>query len=137
MNQMKTCTRKDPQRAHKMVNLQKVITRHKKPWYIKIVGKDEAEGTHIKTSLRVYDKFDDRFLTCASLRRVSDPTLTLAVSLLTWFTLYLRWFSVLSRLRQFLQFSHYKTVIKQSLSGNGIIKKNNRKSFIFDNWPFL
>ena len=66
-----------------MVNLQKVITRYKKAWYIKIVGKEEAEGTGIRTSLHVYDEFDDRFLTCASLRRVSDPTLTLAVSLLT------------------------------------------------------
>ena len=46
-------------------------------------GKEEAEGTDIKTSLNVYDEFDDRFLTCTSLRRVSDPTLTLAVSLLT------------------------------------------------------
>lgn len=55
-----------------MVNLQKVITsRHKKPWYIKIVGKEKTEGTDIKTSLHVYDDFDDRFLTCASLRRVS------------------------------------------------------------------
>ena len=80
---MKTCTRKDPRRTHKMVNLQKVITRHKKPWYIKIVGKEEAEGTDIKISLHVYNEFDDRFLTCASLRRVSNPTLTLAVSLLT------------------------------------------------------
>ena len=83
MNQMKTCTRKDPRRAHKMVNLQKVITRHKKPWYIKIVGKEEAEGTDINTWSHVYDKFEDRFMTCASLRRVSDPTLTLAVSVLT------------------------------------------------------
>ena len=83
MNQMKTCTRKDPRRAHKMVNLQKVITKHKKPWYIKIVGKKEAEGTDIKTSLHVYDELDDRFLTCASLGRLSDPTLTFAVSLLT------------------------------------------------------
>ena len=66
-----------------MVNFQKVITRHKKAWYIKIVDKEEAEGTDIKTSLHVYDEFDDRFLTCASLRRVSDPTPTLAVSLLT------------------------------------------------------
>ena len=66
-----------------MVNLQKLITRHKKPWYIKIVGKEEAERTDIKTSLHVYDEFDERFLTCASLGRVSDPTLTLAVSLLT------------------------------------------------------
>ena len=66
-----------------MVNLKKVITRHKKPWYIKIVGKEEAEEADIKTLLHVYDKFNDRFLTCASLRRVSDPTLTLAVSLLT------------------------------------------------------
>ena len=60
-----------------------MITRLKKPWYIKIVGKEEPEGTDIKTSLHVYDEFDDRFLTCASLRRVSDPTLTLAVSLLS------------------------------------------------------
>ena len=30
-------------------------------------------GTDIKTSLHVYDKCDDRFLTCASLRRVSSP----------------------------------------------------------------
>ena len=37
----------------------------------------------IKTSLHVYDEFDDCFRTCASLRRVSDPTLTLVVSLLT------------------------------------------------------
>ena len=73
-----------------MVHLQKVITRHKKAWYIKIVGKEEAEGTDIKISLHVYNEFDDRFLTCASLRRVSDPTLTLAVSLLTYFTLHLR-----------------------------------------------
>ena len=80
---MKTYTRKDPRRAHKMVNLQKVITRHKKPWYIKIVGKEEAEGTDIKISLHVYDEFDDRFPTCACLTRMSDPALTLAVSLLT------------------------------------------------------
>ena len=66
-----------------MVNLQKVTTRIKKPWYIKIVDKEEAEGTDIKTSLHGYDEFDDRFLTCASLGRVSDPTLTLAISLLT------------------------------------------------------
>ena len=66
-----------------MVNLQKLITRHKKLWYIKIVGKEEAEGTDIKTSLHIYDEFDDRFLTCASLRTVSDPTLTLVVSCLT------------------------------------------------------
>ena len=79
MNQMKTCTRKDPRRAQKMVNLQKLITRHKKPWYIKIVGKKEAEGTDIKTSLHVYGEFDDRLLTCVSLRSVSGPTLTLAV----------------------------------------------------------
>ena len=39
LNHMKTCTRKDPRRAHKMVDLQKVITRHKKPCYIKIVGR--------------------------------------------------------------------------------------------------
>ena len=63
MNQMKTYTRRDPRRAHKMVNLQKVITRHKKPWYIKIVDKKEAEGTDIKTSLHVYDKCDDRLMT--------------------------------------------------------------------------
>ena len=68
-----------------MVNLQKVITRHKKSWYIKIVGKEEAElgNGYQDIKLRVYDEFDDRFLTCASLGRVSDPTLTLAVSLLT------------------------------------------------------
>ena len=66
-----------------MVNHQKVITRHKKPWYIKIVDKEEAAGTDIKTSLHVHDEFDDRFRTCASLRRVSDPTLTLTVSLIT------------------------------------------------------
>ena len=73
-----------------MVNLQKVITRHKKPLYIKIADKEEAEGTDIKISLHVYVaalhvyvEFDHCFLTCASLRRVSDPTLTLAVSLLT------------------------------------------------------
>ena len=53
--------------------------QHKKPWYMKIVDKEEAEGTDIKTSLHVYDKWDDRFLTCASLKRVSDLTLTLAV----------------------------------------------------------
>ena len=80
---MKTCTRKDPRRTHKIVNLQKVITKHKKPWNIKIVGNEEAEGTGIKTSLHVYGEFDGRFLTCASLRSVSDQTLTLAVSLLT------------------------------------------------------
>ena len=66
-----------------MVNLQKVIMRQKKPRNIKIVGKEEAEGTDIKTSLHVYDEFDHRFLACVSLRRVTDPTLTFAVSLLT------------------------------------------------------
>ena len=66
-----------------MVNLQKVITRHKRLWYIKIVGKEEAEGTDIKTSLLVYDEFDSRFLTFVSLKKVSDPTLILAVTLLT------------------------------------------------------
>jgi len=55
-----------------VVNLQKVITKHRKPWCIKIEGKEEAEGTNIKTSLDVYNEFDDRFLTCVSLRRVRE-----------------------------------------------------------------
>ena len=95
-----------------MVNLQKLIARHKKPCYIKIVGKEEVEGTDIKT-LRVYDEFDGSFLTCASLRRVSDPTSTLAVSNLVYTIP--AYSSVLPRLRQFLQFSHYKaaTIEKQ------------------------
>ena len=80
---MKTCTRKDPQRAQKMLNPQKVIMRHKRLWYIKIVGKEEPEGTDIKTSLLVYDEFDGCFLTFVSLKKVSDPTLILAVTLLT------------------------------------------------------
>ena len=91
--------------------------------YIKTTGKEEAEGIDIKTSFHVYDKSNDRFLTCASLRRVSDPTLTLAVSLLTYFSLCLRYSSVLPGLRQFPLFSRYKTVIKQPLSGNGIMAK--------------
>ena len=62
-----------------MVNLQKVITKHKKRWYMKIVDKEEAEGTDIEASLHVYDEWDGRFLACASLKRVSDLTLTLAV----------------------------------------------------------
>ena len=66
-----------------LLNLQKVIMRHKRPWYIKIVGKEEAEGTDIKTSLLVYDEFDGRSLTFACLKKVSDPTLILAVTLLT------------------------------------------------------
>ena len=84
---MKTSVRKDPRRAQKhvqkLLNLQKVIMRHKRPWYINIVGKDEAEGTDIKTSLLVYDEFDGRSLTFACLKKVSDPTLILAVTLLT------------------------------------------------------
>ena len=44
---------------------------------------EEAEGTDIKTSLLVYDEFDGRSLTFACLKKVSDPTLILAVTLLT------------------------------------------------------
>ena len=79
--------------------IEKLVTRHKKPWYIKIVGKEEAEWTDIKTSLLVYDKFDDRFLTCACKSQEGEWSNIDSRSISLYYT-YLRYSSVLPGLKQ-------------------------------------